>query len=231
MSTGLKACLPYIQFKFDLNWLKNPEFFTLVEKIWIKPCRAKSALDKIQQKLKLVKHFFKGWGFNLQGELRKQRKEFQEELANLEGIEETIGLTNSQIDRKAWLLCENFKSLDQEEVYWYERSHETWLLQGYNNTAFFHRCANRRKRKNNILSLEKDGQIIEGDDNILDHASDYYSDLFGPSAEYEIQIDPNLWDDAPKVNEADNRLLCRPFSEQEIKDALWLMEKKQGSRP
>jgi ABC-type Fe3+-hydroxamate transport system substrate-binding protein len=44
-----------------------------VGKIWGKPCNAKSTLDRIQQKLKLIKQYFKGWGFNLQGELRKQR--------------------------------------------------------------------------------------------------------------------------------------------------------------
>lgn len=40
--------LPFIQFKFALCWLKNPDFFKEVERIWLLPCRAKSALDKIQ---------------------------------------------------------------------------------------------------------------------------------------------------------------------------------------
>lgn len=31
-----------------------------------KPYKAKTPLDKIQQKLKLVEQYFKGWGFNLQ---------------------------------------------------------------------------------------------------------------------------------------------------------------------
>jgi ABC-type Fe3+-hydroxamate transport system substrate-binding protein len=66
--------VPYIQLKFDFSWLKNPEFFTLVEKIWNKPCKARTTIDKIQQKLKLIKQFFKGWGFNLQGEMRKKKK-------------------------------------------------------------------------------------------------------------------------------------------------------------
>jgi len=35
-------------------------FFYEVEKIWVKPCWAKSALDKILQKLKLLKQYFKG---------------------------------------------------------------------------------------------------------------------------------------------------------------------------
>jgi hypothetical protein len=48
VSTGKKENLPFIQFKFDLNWFKNPEFFTLVKKIWEKPCGAKTSIDKIQ---------------------------------------------------------------------------------------------------------------------------------------------------------------------------------------
>ena len=135
----------------------------------------------------MFKQFFKGWGFNLQGELRKKRKEYQSKLNELEAIEEEWGLNSSQIDRKVWLMSENLKSLEEEEMYWYERSHETWLLQGDNNTSYFHKCANGRKRKNNIISLEKDGCMIEGDENLLKHASEYYSDLFGPPIEDNLR--------------------------------------------
>jgi hypothetical protein len=54
--------MAHIQFRFELSWLSNPDFIPTVEKIWNKPCRAKLALDKIQQKLKLFKQYFKGWG-------------------------------------------------------------------------------------------------------------------------------------------------------------------------
>lgn len=74
VSSGKMDKMPYIRFKSDLSWLKNPKFFTQVERIWNSPCRAKSAIDKIQQKLKLIKWFFKGWGFNFQGEMRKKRR-------------------------------------------------------------------------------------------------------------------------------------------------------------
>ena len=57
ISSGKCDNLPHIQFKFDLNWLKNPDFFILVEKIWNKPCKAKPTIDKIKQKLKLIKQF------------------------------------------------------------------------------------------------------------------------------------------------------------------------------
>lgn len=99
LSSGFCDKVPFIQFKFDLNWLKNPDFYQRVEEIWHKPCRASSALDKIQQKLKLFKQYFKGWGFNLQGEMRKM-KEIQVELVDLENSEENIRLTEVQAERK-----------------------------------------------------------------------------------------------------------------------------------
>lgn len=58
----------------------------------------------------------------MQGKLRKQRKINFEELAELETIEEVLGLDASQSNRKTWLLCENLKNLEQEELYWFERS-------------------------------------------------------------------------------------------------------------
>jgi len=63
----------FVQFRSDLGWLQNRDFLPLVERVWMKPCRARTVVDKIQQKLKLFKQFFKGWGFNLQGELRKKK--------------------------------------------------------------------------------------------------------------------------------------------------------------
>lgn len=94
--TDSKAPTKSIQFRFELSWLKNPDFFTQVERIWSKPCRAKSTLDKIMQKLKLLKQYFKGWGLNQHGLLRKLRKELQEELSILEGLEESSVLSSKQ---------------------------------------------------------------------------------------------------------------------------------------
>jgi hypothetical protein len=96
--------------------------------------------------------------------LRKKRKLIQNELGQLEECEETVGLNPQQL-RKVELITENLNLLLQEETYWYNRSHETWLHKGDNNTSFFHKCANGEEEKTTIVSLEKDGEIIEGDEN------------------------------------------------------------------
>jgi mannosylglycoprotein endo-beta-mannosidase len=95
----------------------------------------------------LFKQYFKGWGFNLQGELKKKRKGISDELVKLELIEESGDLSKDQYFRKVWLVKESLNLLDQEEAYWHKRCHEQWLLKGDNNTKYFHKIANGRKRK------------------------------------------------------------------------------------
>ena len=56
-----------LSFKFELAWLKGPNFLPLVKSIWDKPCHTTTALDRMQSKLKRFKQFFKGWGFDRQG--------------------------------------------------------------------------------------------------------------------------------------------------------------------
>lgn len=174
-------------------------------------------MDRIQQKLKLIKQYFKGWGFNLQGDLRKQRTFVSNELSQLETLEEVGDLSSQQIMKKIALIKETLVLLEQEEDYWLTRCHEQWLLKGDNNTSYFHKIANGRRRKANIISLKKDGAVIEGDDNLLKHATEYYTDLFRPEDDYDVQMDSNLWDELPQVSSVENDELCKPFSEEEIK--------------
>jgi hypothetical protein len=66
------------------------------------------------------------------------------------------------------------KIYEEEELYWFRRSSEKWLLEGDNNTAYFHRVANGRRRKNTMYSLKKDDIHIQGTADLLVHATEYY---------------------------------------------------------
>lgn len=104
-------------------------------------------------------------------------------------------------------------------------------LNGDLNTKYFHRVASGRKRKNTILSLEHGENTIEGDENLLAHATEYYSELFGPAPKFNIQINESLWEGAIRLSESDNDQLCRPFSETEIWNALSQMGKNKVAGP
>jgi hypothetical protein len=76
----------------------------------------------------------KGWGFNLVGTQKKGKKEIQEELLDLEILEEKGALDDDQHRKKVEMTIELHQILENENLYWYKRSHETWLLKGGGGT-------------------------------------------------------------------------------------------------
>jgi hypothetical protein len=226
-----KQPMKNLNFRFELSWLKHPDFLPKVEEIWNRQCHAKSVIDKIHSKLKRIKSYLKGWGFNVQGEMKKIREQSRRELLNLEQIEEELMLTLEQMNRKVQINNLLYNMMEDDELYWLKRSHETWLHKGDNNTEFFHMVANGRKRKNTIISLMKDENRIGGDENLLNHATEYYKELFGQGSGNIFSLDPSLWDDGEKVSDAENSDLTRPFTEQEIKSALDQMEENKAAGP
>ena len=165
----------------------------------------------IHIKLKRFKQFFKGWGFNRQGEQKAKKKAMHEELSELELLEEEGLLSITQVMHKAHLITELLKINVEEEIYWQQRSHDKQLREGDNNTKYLHRMASRRRRKNLIISMEDEDRIIEGDAELLAHATKYYKTLFGPAEGNSFPLDPTLWNAEEKVSMEENDKLSSPF--------------------
>jgi hypothetical protein len=62
-------------------------------------------------------------------------------------------------------------------------------------------------------------------------APDFYRSLFGPGEGNAFVIDFNLWQDTENVSESENVELTRPFLEEEIKHALFEMERNKAVGP
>jgi hypothetical protein len=106
-----------------------------------------------------------------------------------------------------------------------------WLLKGDSNTAFFSRVANGKKRKNTIFSLKHNDHLIEGDEALVEHATQFYKDLFGPSTPADFHMESGCWDPAEKVNIQDNKELEKPFSKAEIKNSIFSMKRNTAPGP
>jgi len=179
-------------FCFETGWINHPDFHPKVKEIWEKPVRGHSITDIRNIKIKRVKKFLKGWSQNIKGHRRKEKNDLQNELLFIEILEEDNSLSAKLLQRKTDIQTELLKMLAEEEQFWHKRSNSKWLLKGDNNTEFFHRGANGKKRKNRILSLTQDNLPIEGDEEILDHATQYYKQPFGPSAPPSPKMDSKL---------------------------------------
>jgi hypothetical protein len=78
--------------------------------------------------------------------------------------------------------------------------------------------------------LKKEIKNLWGE-NIPLHATQFYSELFGPAPGNMFQMDMEVWDGLEQLNELDNDVLCDNFSEKEIKEALFQMEKNKADGP
>jgi ADP-ribosylglycohydrolase len=74
--------------------------------------------------------------------------------------------------------------LEEDEIYWAQRSRANWLQFGDRNSSFFHNFATARRKKNYIKKLKNsENDWMEGTENLKPLISDYFFKLFT----YEVQ--------------------------------------------
>jgi hypothetical protein len=202
-----------------------------VKRLWEEPTRDSNILDKVHFKLGKVRKFLKGWGYNRAGMVKKMKKEIVEDLEIIEQKEDAGPLDLESVRKRCILLAEMLKILEEEELHWFKRNHEIWLLQGDNNTDFFHRVANGRKHKHTLYVLENGLNHITGDEELLKYATSYYKTLFGHGSGNAFALDPSLWPLEDYVSNTENEELIKPFDLEEIQYVLFQIEKNKACGP
>ncbi|GMI81993.1 hypothetical protein HRI_001868600 [Hibiscus trionum] len=156
-------------FRFESAWLVEDSCISKVERLWTSS--SGSFLDRLKSLCLGLDVWFK--------QIRKDKgltvADLNKKLESLNSLQPTDNVLGEIMDVK---LAINFE-LDKEELYWEQRARSNWLKYGDRNTAFFHRCATQRKRRNKIRSLENDsGVICMNEQEMGQVARNYFTDLF-----------------------------------------------------
>jgi hypothetical protein len=97
-----------------------------------------------------------------------------------------------------------------------------WLQPGDQNISFFHARATARRRTNKIkYLLREDGSKYEDQTEIKRMAHSFYKDLF--TSEPHEEANSVLASISTRIDQTINDDLCRPYSNEEIKEALFQM--------
>jgi len=65
--------------------------------------------------------------------------------------------------------------------------------------------------------LESNEGLLEDKKLMLDHAVDFYKNLFGLVENFGLKLNDNFWEEEDKATDSENELLEAPFTEEEIK--------------
>ena len=108
-----------------------------------------------------------------------------------------------------------------EEIKARQRSRHRNLLEGDMNSAYFQTVDNQRTRKKKVDCLEGPSGLVYDQKGMMKIAVDFYKNLCAKESEPNVKLGPSFWDDHDKVVEEENRILVAPFSESEIKNAIF----------
>jgi hypothetical protein len=165
------------------------------------------------QKLKALKNDIKRWNEQEFGKVVSLKKAAMEELCGLDRLEEQRGLGPEEKERKCSVTRELENSILQEEISWRKKSRVFWLREGDKCIKFFCRVANLNRRFNSTESLSVNGSVTSDQQDIRDHAAQYYESLFSESYSWRPRLD-NLAFNVLDAEEASTLEL--PFEEREV---------------
>jgi mannosylglycoprotein endo-beta-mannosidase len=118
-----------------------------------------------------------------------------------------------------------------EESKWAQRAKVKHVQKGGNNTKYFHLIANGKHRRKKIFQLEQDEGTIVGEENLKVYITEFYKKLFGAPTQNFFSLDESEINDIPQLTHQENEILIANFSEQEVYDAIFQMEKNKAPGP
>ena len=228
LHTGIKSTINRKPFKFELCWLSREELPNIVNKVWSSTVRRGSSLDWWQDFMRKLRRTLKGWNLNVEGRYRRDRDEIANKLDFLDKKSELSGVSEADYVLRNKLQNDLNKILREEEIKWYQRSKEKDIKEGDGNTKYFMIKASGRKRRSKIFRFIQDEGIIQGDEQLLKYATDFYKKLFGPVELLPVSLNIPLTD---MLSDEDKSKLASKFTLDEIKTAVFSMRHNRAAGP
>ena len=136
---------------------------------WTKDSGGRSSIERWQTKIRHLRQFLRGWAKHLSGVHRAEKEMLLNLISTLYLKAESSILDHRELEAKVEAEPRLKALLREEELQWALRAKVQKVVQGVDNTQFFHMIANGKHRKKKIFQLEQDEGTIVGQDNLKMH--------------------------------------------------------------
>ncbi|CAN6253863.1 unnamed protein product [Urochloa humidicola] len=213
-------------FRFENSWLVSPLFRqAMVDTVRGPP--PNQAQPSFMRHLKKCRRSCRLWA-KRRGPIQQRESDTKTLVTALDLLEECRPLTSAELAlRRVGADALNMIAKEKLSI-WRQRFSIKVVIQGDENTRFFHASATQRRRKNYISMLESDGHEHTSHDSKATILHDFYHSLLGSPL-------PSAWNFSlstlyPTFS-IDGEALSTPFTRDEIRSALFAMDANASPGP
>lgn len=223
-------------FKFFTHVATHPEFLEVVSHVWNSTphlFHSRSALKRLQEKLKLLKSELRRLNRDMFGDLPARVKQAFDDLC----VKQNNAMQNPQTSTfeeasDAWEHWHHLAGI--EEQFFYQKSRIQWLGLGDRNTNFFHKTCQSRYARNAIRRLvTSDGLVLTDPGEIKAAAVSYYEEFMQGQSFDTVEASQEELEDILdfRCSQADAATLIAPVQDEEVRAALFSMPINKAPGP
>ncbi|GKV45492.1 hypothetical protein SLEP1_g52564 [Rubroshorea leprosula] len=205
-------------FKFFDAWLEYPDCKQLISQVWNSKVGSGWMGFRLKEKLKKTKKALKEWSANHMADVDRRIVEAEKNIAELDRKEENSQLTTDDIEIRRSSFLDLWKNMRIKESMLQQKSRKMWLKEGDANTKFYHRSVKGRWRRNEINSIQINGEQFRGVSEIREGVVKYFKGLFTEEEWQRPKLDGINF---RQLADKDNDFLMAKFTEEEIQNVVW----------
>lgn len=204
-------------FKYEVMWEGHNSWSSKIAEAWTTH-GATNRVEELQARLTALSQDLGRWNKDTFVSIHKEIKKSKRELEKLRSDVSRTAPTHVELKINEKLVDLNHR----EEIMWQQRSRVEWLTSGDRNTKIFHLRASIRRKKNTIRALQNSLGVLTDDlEELKAMVHEFYKTLYTTEGVSNMEAVLNCV--PAKVTAEMNELLCAPYSNEEVKAALFQM--------
>ncbi|XP_058776288.1 uncharacterized protein LOC131650601 [Vicia villosa] len=182
------------------------------------------------QKLKALKSKISAWNKEVFGWIDLNIDEAGKEMHFLDNKFAIFAgnVSEEVVVRRSKVAIEFWDNLYKKEGFLRLQSRQLWLAEGDSNTRFFHNSLKERRRRNSLCSLSSSSGVLEDVSEVKDFTFNYFKSFFKEVEEGRPNINGLV---SKKLLVSEGLNIERPFTEREIKEAIWSCDGNKSAGP